>query len=272
MKKYAEFYDKLYNEKIDVKQLRSQKMTSPSKRMKRQMIIRSFKSLPFNSKILEIGCGMGDMIGPLKFKHKVGTDISKEAVKKAKMLFPDCNFVFGDANKRLEFNNGEFDGIILADVLEHIENDSTFLREVSRIVKKGGIVLIITPYTGKYENIELPDELNKEAFGIGGDLRDYGYNLVDKIKTLGFEIRKIRFVNGILGKIVWTLKERAFKKNKEKTTEKIMTGQFMNKNFLQRTAKLISSEILYRLYALNNLLFSSKNEPGIIFIEAQKNE
>lgn len=45
--------------------------------------------------VLEIGCGLGDIIGNLKAKKCMGLDTSPQAVKAAKLLFPKTNFLVG---------------------------------------------------------------------------------------------------------------------------------------------------------------------------------
>lgn len=51
-----------------------------------------------------------------------------------------------DLNKRLPFNDDDFDTIILSDVLEHIPNPEEFWLEMSRILTRNGKVLINTPF------------------------------------------------------------------------------------------------------------------------------
>ena len=99
MNKYKHFYEKIYENPINLIGLRKQKFISPAKRMKRQIVEKELKSMKKNSKILEIGCGLGDMIGFLNFKDKIGIDISSNAINNAKNLFPNTQFYVGDYNQ-----------------------------------------------------------------------------------------------------------------------------------------------------------------------------
>lgn len=52
----------------------------------------------------------------------------------------------GDITKKLPFNDGEFDTIIMSDVLEHIPQPEKVWQEMSRILAPNGKVLINTPF------------------------------------------------------------------------------------------------------------------------------
>ena len=45
----------------------------------------------------------------------------------------------------MPFEKSSFDAVIAGDVIEHLENPSRFLREVSRVLKDGGRLIISTP-------------------------------------------------------------------------------------------------------------------------------
>ena len=47
------------------------------------------------------------------------------------------------------FNEGEFDAVLLSQVLEHIKDDTVVLREVWRILRPGGILVIGVPYSAE---------------------------------------------------------------------------------------------------------------------------
>jgi SAM-dependent methyltransferase len=50
-----------------------------------------------------------------------------------------------DLNEFLPFRSGAFDAINLVEVIEHIENQPQLIREICRVLKPGGRVLISTP-------------------------------------------------------------------------------------------------------------------------------
>lgn len=91
---------------------------------------------------LDIGCGIGDM---LAFRPgTVGTDINEHTVKfcaergfVAELMQPDT----------LPFTDRKFDSVLLDNVLEHIENPIPLLGEISRVLKKGGKLVVGVPGT-----------------------------------------------------------------------------------------------------------------------------
>jgi SAM-dependent methyltransferase len=50
-----------------------------------------------------------------------------------------------DLNSFLPFRSESFDGVDLVEVIEHIENQPQLIREITRVLRPGGFVLISTP-------------------------------------------------------------------------------------------------------------------------------
>lgn len=65
--------------------------------------------------------------------------ISRELVKNIKVVQLKKNY------KRLPFQNNFFDRIILNEVLEHIEEPDFIISELTRILKKGGVICVSVP-------------------------------------------------------------------------------------------------------------------------------
>lgn len=76
------------------------------------------KNVRPNSKVLEVGCGTGEILASLNPSYGVGIDISPEMIKRAREKFPQYTF-HGVAIE--DFRSDEkFDYIILVDVLDHV--------------------------------------------------------------------------------------------------------------------------------------------------------
>ena len=52
-----------------------------------------------NSKVLELGCGTGNLLKSINPRYGVGVDISKEIIKEAKKENKEINFIHGDISK-----------------------------------------------------------------------------------------------------------------------------------------------------------------------------
>jgi len=50
-----------------------------------------------------------------------------------------------DLNEYLPFKSATFDGVNLIEVIEHIEHQAQLVREIARVIKGGGVVVISTP-------------------------------------------------------------------------------------------------------------------------------
>src|SRR3979411_2476380 len=73
--------------------------------------------IPPGKRVLELGCGRGDLLAALEPSYGVGIDFSAGTLAKANALHPGLHFVFGDAEEpdTLASIEGPFDYIVLAD-------------------------------------------------------------------------------------------------------------------------------------------------------------
>ena len=97
-------------------------------------------------KLLDAGCGKGytgESIYKL-CKQYYGLDFSSSAIKIAKSRVPKGKFWEGSLRK-LPFKDKFFDLIVCSEVLEHIPLYNEAIKEISRVIKKGGTILITTP-------------------------------------------------------------------------------------------------------------------------------
>lgn len=75
--------------------------------------------VPKNLRILEIGCGRGDLLASLAPSRGVGVDFSAAALKRAQALHPELEFHLLDAHD-LSALDGKFDAIIFSDILNDL--------------------------------------------------------------------------------------------------------------------------------------------------------
>ncbi len=95
--------------------------------------------------LAEIGCGTGGNLAFLKDRYKViGVDTSPDAVKYASEKL-QCQVLLGDFREKLAEMWGELDGVLLADVLEHVKDDASFVEDIVTSLKPGGMLFITVP-------------------------------------------------------------------------------------------------------------------------------
>ncbi len=100
--------------------------------------------------ILDCACGRGFYLNMYRYVSGcklVGVELDDEVIRKAQRNvghLPDVTLTRGNIY-RLPFPDNSFDGVILSEILEHIDDDVAGLREVRRVVKPGGVVAITVP-------------------------------------------------------------------------------------------------------------------------------
>jgi ubiquinone/menaquinone biosynthesis C-methylase UbiE len=87
--------------------------------------------VPPGQRVLEIGCGQGDLLAALKPSPGVGVDFSAEMVKRAKDHHPELHFIQADAHN-LSLSR-EFDTIILSDLTDDLWDVQTVLEQVAHL-------------------------------------------------------------------------------------------------------------------------------------------
>jgi 2-polyprenyl-6-hydroxyphenyl methylase/3-demethylubiquinone-9 3-methyltransferase len=100
-----------------------------------------------NIRILDIGCGAGFLANEFaRHGYRVtGLDTSKSTLEVARRhdSTGTVDYRYGDAGQ-MEFEDGSFDVVCAMDFLEHVENPERIVREVSRVLRRGGLFFFYT--------------------------------------------------------------------------------------------------------------------------------
>jgi SAM-dependent methyltransferase len=100
--------------------------------------------LPRSPRILDAGCGSGrNMVELADFGRVTGIDKSAAAVDRAAER--DAGLVTLGAIELMPFEEGTFDLAVALDVIEHIDDDRAAFRELLRVVRPGGMLLVSVP-------------------------------------------------------------------------------------------------------------------------------
>jgi len=91
--------------------------------------------IPPGKRVLELGCGRGDLLAALKPSYGVGIDFGAETIQKANARHPELYFVLGDAEDpaTLEAIEGPFDYIVIADTIGMFEDIDGTLRLIHQL-------------------------------------------------------------------------------------------------------------------------------------------
>ncbi|MDO8512145.1 MAG: methyltransferase domain-containing protein [bacterium] len=101
------------------------------------------KHINKNSNVLDLGCGYnGDFLKYIETDLGAGTgvDISVNASNS-----PKIRLVRGNLEDQLCFAENVFDVVVSLANLEHLSNPEKMLKEIKRVLKPGGILLLTTP-------------------------------------------------------------------------------------------------------------------------------
>ena len=146
-------------------------------------------------RMLDVGCGTGANAEFLSAcgQQIVGMDVRTEGVKASGAAdVRRAAFVRGTAT-RLPFTDASFDAITALDVLEHVD-DQAALREMRRVLRPGGTMLLTVP--------ALP-WLWSHRDTDAGHLRRYRRrSLVDLLKASRFELRHMNYYQCLLFPLV----------------------------------------------------------------------
>jgi len=95
-------------------------------------------------RILDAGCGTGrNLIEYGALGEATGVDASQRAVDYCRERGLDD--VVLASLEQLPFADGRFDLIVLADVIEHVDDDAAVLRELRRVASPGAVLIATTP-------------------------------------------------------------------------------------------------------------------------------
>jgi len=119
-------------------------------------------------------------------------------------------FAEGYSYKNIDFNldiskmptiaDDSFDCAIACDVLEHVTNDINGIKEVYRILKKGGYCIFTVPQRDHlkitYEDVSITKPADREkAYGQVDHLRIYGDDFSSIMENCGFKVTEINETN-----------------------------------------------------------------------------
>lgn len=89
--------------------------------------------IPPDSRVIEIGCGMGDLLATVKPARGIGVDFSPEMISLARKRHPELEFEVADA---AEFSSdGPFDYILLSDLVNDLPDVQSVLTRLQGVAQ-----------------------------------------------------------------------------------------------------------------------------------------
>jgi ubiquinone/menaquinone biosynthesis C-methylase UbiE len=100
-------------------------------------------------RVLDVGCGVGTITRGIKKSRPdlriTACDKEKELLKYFEKHFgKGIKIIYGDVY-RLPFDDEVFEAVLMFDVLEHLDKPKKALKEINRILKRGGVFHLSVP-------------------------------------------------------------------------------------------------------------------------------
>ena len=105
--------------------------------------------VPAGQRVLELGCGTGDVLAAVQPAHGLGVDLSPAIVAAARARHSQLAFEVGDAHD-LSSIEGPFDVVILSDLLNDLWDVQAVFGQVARL-SHPGTRLIVNNYSRLWE-------------------------------------------------------------------------------------------------------------------------
>ncbi len=145
--------------------------------------------------IIDIGCGQKPYKHLFAHKKYIGIEVEQEGHDHAN---EDVD-VFYDG-KRIPFDDNTFDSAITSQVLEHVFEPDAFLKEIHRVLKPDGHLLLTVPFV--WDEHEQPyDYARYSSFGLKYLLEKNDFQIVTHIKNLHDTRVIFQLINAYIYKI-----------------------------------------------------------------------
>ena len=150
-----------------------------------------YEAIPFvKGDLLEVGCGEGRGVEVLSSRVNSYTAIDKivEIEATIRKKYPDIKFININVPPFEGLVDNCFDTVVSFQVVEHIQDDVSFLKEIYRVLKPGGVAVLTTPkkswsltrnpwHVREYT----PQEFTDITHRIFKDVKAYGITGNDKV-------------------------------------------------------------------------------------------
>jgi len=137
----------------------------------------------FKGKLLDVGCGIGEFLQ--WYPNSFGIDTNRFLVKYCKERGINC--IYGSIYK-IPFKKSMFDTVLCSHLMEHLSKPDMAMKEIRRVLKKAGKLIIIVPTEKGYKRDKTHVKFwDKENIG----------KLLEKH---GFKIKKLTYYPKLLNK------------------------------------------------------------------------
>ena len=157
-----------------------------------------------------------DLPRETEIQKRLNLGISDSIIEQGYVRRSNVNKMLFDDMTRSSLPDSSFDYVVAVEVLEHVEQDEQFVKEVSRVLKPGGIFLMTTPNGDSVKNTN-PDHKRHYTRGQLASLLETHFSSVEveyairggTFRTLGLRSwslkRPVRTALSMIGNVINTI-------------------------------------------------------------------
>lgn len=128
-------------------------------------------------RLIDVGCGRGEFLHNFQDLGLVVNGVDREQCHSNFLKNIDVKYI--DIEKdSIPYDNGTFDIVFSKSVIEHMHDPTNFLYEIHRILKTGGIAIIMTPDWKSNMKVYFDDYTHRTPFTVT--------SMHDALKMFGF--------------------------------------------------------------------------------------
>src|SRR5262249_3365544 len=153
-----------------------------------------------SSSVLDVGIGSGSnlrMLAEMGFSHVIGLDPNPDVIR----ICQDKGFtsVQEGSISDLPFSSESFDLVLATDVIEHVQDDATALKEICRVLRPGGYALITVPAFQSLWGLQDEVALHSRRYHLG--------TLVERVIGAKLAVVKSYYFNYLLFVPIWSARQ-----------------------------------------------------------------
>jgi SAM-dependent methyltransferase len=160
------------------------------------------KTLGERPVIVDLGCSTGHLLSDLAQEHPhaslVGVDAVPEGLVHAHAAVPRAALFLASVTE-LPFADGSIDGAVALNLLEHIPDDTSVLRELARVLRQAGRAVVVVP-----ANPSLYDSY--DAY-LGHERRYARREVARKASSVGLSTKRRAYVGSLVYPGFWAVKK-----------------------------------------------------------------